>query len=909
MPKSAKHKAQRAADFQKTKLKLGSGKGKAATAKTATDTSFKARTIALPQQSITADKSQAIVTRRNLTLDDLLGQSRHYNAATRKDALFGLREILSLHPFLLHKPGVLPAVLAASLRLIPDEDPTVRKAVHTFLSFLLPALHSQQHQEDGNEHARETSLAALSHYAPSLILYTVSALSHIFTEVRIDALRVLDLLLDHIPTAVAAGWDGLAPAFRLGSASGADGFASSSAGMGRRGAESTGQQVITCLLTILGIPDLGTFAQQQVEQGRANSGSSSALSGVSTATANLPASARLLLFQIIGKFLSASDRTSGGRKGGITAEIAEQDIACPTWFMRFAFASTSDREAFEHFLSHPAGGGTGSAARGHDDMDTEEEQGLNGRVFAVSSAAYLREGDSLLDVGSSGPPAWSSINLQAALASAPDLLNAFSELDGELEEHGQGKRGVAVDHARQASASAAAPVPSRYSILASALAPVFLNSLLDSAPTLFSPDIVLNAAVPAASSGPDAVTGLNLHGLLLRAIIQATLKLWRSLAAALADSVAASSSGPQRRRKSKQMSHAQLSELSTFLAKLAPYFPFSEHIPGARTRSPQEAEQITEMELGYAELVALCMFCLRTAEGDDGEGADEKEGAKRDKKKLAASAKKGKRKASMREMLLHQLEDVGEYIVETLLGQRQQDASAAATVAVGKGTGGSAIAPPLPASTFTQLLPTIWLLLNLDEAATGRGASSDSDSSDDDEDGSNGGYGKGNAAGMRTRLVEALIAYFGKATRGKAVVFEFLARLSILHTYPSYSASFSPLEHPPMLAAFRTWFQSLPRALWDAATKKDARLADAILEYLRTVCAADDGEILSHEDIDALHSPLAVFFHLQHPTRGSMAGPYARLPEGAQARARALLFYLQPLDRKLSSAAGEAGAL
>ncbi|KAK0542401.1 rRNA processing protein, partial [Tilletia horrida] len=128
MPKSAKHKAQRAADFQKTKLKLGSGKSKKVTAKTATDTSFKSRTIALPQQSITADKSQAIVTRRNLTLDDLLTQSRHYNASIRKDSLFGLREILSLHPFLLSRPGVLPAVLSASLRLIPDEDPTVRKA-------------------------------------------------------------------------------------------------------------------------------------------------------------------------------------------------------------------------------------------------------------------------------------------------------------------------------------------------------------------------------------------------------------------------------------------------------------------------------------------------------------------------------------------------------------------------------------------------------------------------------------------------------------------------------------------------------------------------------------------------------------------------------------------------------------
>lgn len=66
---------------QKRKAKLGKGKQSAANA---TNTSFKARSIALPQQSISREKSREPVTRRHLSVDDLLGQLRHPNANVRK---------------------------------------------------------------------------------------------------------------------------------------------------------------------------------------------------------------------------------------------------------------------------------------------------------------------------------------------------------------------------------------------------------------------------------------------------------------------------------------------------------------------------------------------------------------------------------------------------------------------------------------------------------------------------------------------------------------------------------------------------------------------------------------------------------------------------------------------------------
>jgi pre-rRNA-processing protein IPI1 len=39
-----------------------------------------------------------------------------------------------------------------------------------------------------------------------LLLFTASALTHIFPEIRIDAVRFLNLFLDHIPDSVVMNW-------------------------------------------------------------------------------------------------------------------------------------------------------------------------------------------------------------------------------------------------------------------------------------------------------------------------------------------------------------------------------------------------------------------------------------------------------------------------------------------------------------------------------------------------------------------------------------------------------------------------------------------------------------------------------------------------------------------------------
>lgn len=46
----------------------------------------------------------------------------------------------------------------------------------------------------------------LQPHSPILLLFTTSALTHIFPEIRIDAIRFLDVFLECIPDIVTEGW-------------------------------------------------------------------------------------------------------------------------------------------------------------------------------------------------------------------------------------------------------------------------------------------------------------------------------------------------------------------------------------------------------------------------------------------------------------------------------------------------------------------------------------------------------------------------------------------------------------------------------------------------------------------------------------------------------------------------------
>ncbi|WWD18408.1 hypothetical protein CI109_102858 [Kwoniella shandongensis] len=190
MPKATKKKKEKHADFAKAKLKLGKGKQAASNA---TDTSFKARSIALPGQEALARAARVEdgsgpsepTTANGLTLDDLIIRFRHPNAGVRKESLGGVKEILGVEVG--RETG---KVLRALGGLISDDDASVRKALIALLGWYLA----------------QVPVSTLSPHLPLLVLQTSSALSHIFPEIRLDGCKLVHLLLQHVPSHVVGSW-------------------------------------------------------------------------------------------------------------------------------------------------------------------------------------------------------------------------------------------------------------------------------------------------------------------------------------------------------------------------------------------------------------------------------------------------------------------------------------------------------------------------------------------------------------------------------------------------------------------------------------------------------------------------------------------------------------------------------
>ncbi|KAJ2704381.1 rRNA processing protein [Coemansia sp. IMI 203386] len=181
MPKTKKQQ-RKTEDFKKVKLKVGKKK---APPSNATDTSFTSKSIVLSSQSITADKGAALTNSRNLTLKDVLGKMRHYSAPVRKDALVGLADLVSMHGHVLQTE--LGPIIESSVRLIVDAEPAVRRSLLRFYGDVL----------------RDVPARDLAPFASLMVVFTCSGMTHILEDIRSDAIKFLDLLVDVAPTAVA----------------------------------------------------------------------------------------------------------------------------------------------------------------------------------------------------------------------------------------------------------------------------------------------------------------------------------------------------------------------------------------------------------------------------------------------------------------------------------------------------------------------------------------------------------------------------------------------------------------------------------------------------------------------------------------------------------------------------------
>ncbi|KAL0374783.1 UNVERIFIED_CONTAM: hypothetical protein Sradi_3394000 [Sesamum radiatum] len=179
-PKSQSKKPQkRGVDFKKIRRKIGR---KLPPPKNATNTEIKSKAIVLPEQSIASEKAGLAVSKKGLTLKELLQQSSHHNIKVRKDALLGIRDILLKHPaeLKLHKL----AIIEKLRERIGDDDKLVRETLYQlFKSVIFP----------GCAKDNQGPLVSL------MMAYIFSAMTHLALDVRLMAFKFFDLVVQFYP--------------------------------------------------------------------------------------------------------------------------------------------------------------------------------------------------------------------------------------------------------------------------------------------------------------------------------------------------------------------------------------------------------------------------------------------------------------------------------------------------------------------------------------------------------------------------------------------------------------------------------------------------------------------------------------------------------------------------------------
>ncbi|RDW79944.1 hypothetical protein BP6252_04582 [Coleophoma cylindrospora] len=182
MGSSARKKKEKKKDFQKVKLKVGKTKAKP---DNFTDTSFKAKSIVVNQQSLsTSAPTSSAQFEHYLSL-----ASSSKSDTQRRDALAYLTSRLSSRP--VNEPLPLPtSILLPKLApLILDGTASVRTQLLKFLR-LLPS-------------------SDIGDRAEAMLLYIRAGMTHLAVDIRTDALSVMEWMLEVAPEDVVAcpgGW-------------------------------------------------------------------------------------------------------------------------------------------------------------------------------------------------------------------------------------------------------------------------------------------------------------------------------------------------------------------------------------------------------------------------------------------------------------------------------------------------------------------------------------------------------------------------------------------------------------------------------------------------------------------------------------------------------------------------------
>ncbi|CAN6627942.1 pre-rRNA-processing protein Ipi1p [Trichomonascus vanleenenianus] len=164
--KKAKEKRK---DFQKTKLKVGKAKPLASNI---TNTSFVAKSIYLPQQSVAVSSTDEKDFAKHLAL------CKHHSATTRKEALVHIQTNMNAY----HERNM-KAVLNAIAPLVRDESQSVRDTLLEVLKSFSPE--------------------SIIPHASILTLHVHSAMTYLQPEIRAQSTQFLDYLVNTVPEQIS----------------------------------------------------------------------------------------------------------------------------------------------------------------------------------------------------------------------------------------------------------------------------------------------------------------------------------------------------------------------------------------------------------------------------------------------------------------------------------------------------------------------------------------------------------------------------------------------------------------------------------------------------------------------------------------------------------------------------------
>ncbi|KAJ9119141.1 hypothetical protein QFC22_003632 [Naganishia vaughanmartiniae] len=733
----------------------------------------------------TSDLTPTIpVSRRGLTISEVLVHLHHHNASVKKDALIELKDVLvngvELGVGMGKREGEVGRVMRGVLGLISNEEATVRKSLLSFLGWYLALLPSD----------------TLAPYMNELLLQASMGLSHIYHDIRVDSCRLVQLLLHHASSHVVGSWPANASSANTHAHAHAHVNGNSSSGGGATSGQSNENRILDGLRLVAGIG------------GRAGEGGQNGL--------NLLAGSKLVILDTLLVFVRAGLGKQGFIKGddALTSSAAGTEkgkgkggrasAAKDLQFPEEIFTAFESRYPTTNRISSTSGKG-------------KPRQPPSLPITKLSDAAFAEQG-ALFDGWLVSP--WMEAGMDLEGGGGWDLAGVGARFVEGVEGGG--------DQVGQALAE-----------LYLHMHPLFIATLMESAPAAFS---LSSLSSTTTLLQPDVNLSLCRTIMHLVSVLGGqVLGRYRSMPGPLVGEV----------RKS----------VGSIVQRMAAYFPFGGLASGAERIGPAVQEMYEHLNLFFSQTVLL----LPPAPG-----------------RLPPRAKTSNPNALVQQMSkeferverartekdVDHLRRVADWLVELL----------SSNVDV--------LQPALSPHSYLSVLPLIWSLISGSSLIA------------EGEEGSI-------AADVCESFLEHLLRT-GSDSVTRRLGNEFVVRMVMIHESPYPVLPFFIPANSTAQRLLQRWLESLPRVIWEL-DNKDSRATQLVLDFLLWVQQRDT-KLFDQTSLNNVAARLHPFFHLQHPSRGAITGPWARLESSALRMLAVDVAYVwgQRGNEKLDEAVGKA---